>query len=51
MSKPEAYLVEEPTESRRKKHDTVNMPEPLSGSKAVKNSHHKSQRAGEGRGH
>lgn len=51
MTKPEAYLVEQPTGSKREKNDARNMPEPLSGSKEVKNNGHKGQRAGEGRGH
>lgn len=49
MTKPEAYAVDPPTGSNREKHDSRAMPEPLSGSKTVKNQHHKGQRHGEGR--
>lgn len=51
MTKPEAYVVDQPDSLRREKNDTRNMPEPLSGSKEVKNNHHKGQRHGEGKGH
>ena len=48
MTKPEAYLVDQPTGPQREKNADKNMPEPLSGSKEVKNKHHKGQRHGEG---
>ena len=51
MTKPEAYIVDQPDSPRRMKNDTHNMPEPLSGSKEVKKDHRKGQRHGEGKGH
>lgn len=47
MSKPEAYPVTQPDTSMRTK-DADTMPEPLSGSKKVKNQNHTGQRHGEG---
>ena len=49
MTKPEAYAVSPPTGPQREKQDNQTMPEPLSGSKTVKNQQHKGQRHGEGR--
>jgi small acid-soluble spore protein P (minor) len=46
MAKPEAYIVDPSPEPRREKNDANNMPEPLSGSKEVKNRNHKGQRHG-----
>lgn len=48
MSKPEAYPVEPPNAPRHAKDTDKNMPEPLSGSKTVKNQNHTGQRHGEG---
>jgi small acid-soluble spore protein P (minor) len=48
MTKPEAYPVDPPNAPRRTKNDDNNVPEPLSGSKKVKNQNHTSQRRGEG---
>ncbi|MDF2499782.1 MAG: small acid-soluble spore family protein [Anaerosporomusa subterranea] len=49
MTKPEAYPVDQSPGPTREKNDDKNMPEPLSGSKEVKNRNHKGQRHGEGR--
>lgn len=48
MTKPEAYSVEQPPAARQAKNDDSTMPEPLSGSKKVKNHNHTGQRHGEG---
>jgi len=48
MTKPEAYLVDPPDAPKRTKNDDTNIPEPLSGSKKVKNQNHTGQRHGEG---
>lgn len=48
MTKPETYPVEQPDAQRHTKKDENNSPEPLSGSKKVKNQHHTGQRHGEG---
>lgn len=49
MTKPEAYLVDPPVGRKAQKQDDSNMPEPLSGSKEVKNRNHTGQRHGEGK--
>ncbi|AJQ29413.1 small acid-soluble spore protein P [Pelosinus fermentans] len=48
MTKPEAYPVDPPDAPKRTKNDDNNIPEPLSGSKKVKNQNHTGQRHGEG---
>ena len=48
MTKPETYPVETPDAPRHTKHHDNPMPEPLSGSKKVKNQNHTGQRHGEG---
>lgn len=48
MTKPEAYPVEQPNAPMRTKDDDHTIPEPLSGSKKVKNQNHTGQRHGEG---
>lgn len=48
MTKPETYPVDQPTASRTDKNNHDHMPEPLSGSKKVKNKNHTGQRHGEG---
>lgn len=48
MTKPEAYPVDPPDGPNRVKNDDSNLPEPLSGSKKVKNQNHTGQRHGEG---
>ncbi len=48
MTKPEAYPVEPPNAPRHIKKYDNDMPEPLSGSKKVKNHSHTGQRHGEG---
>ncbi len=48
MSKPETYPVDMPDAPKRTKNDDNNMPEPLSGSKKVKNHNHTGERHGEG---
>lgn len=48
MSKPETYPVNPPNAPRYRKNDDANMPEPLSGSKKVKNHNHTGERHGEG---
>ncbi|VBB07562.1 small acid-soluble spore protein sspp [Lucifera butyrica] len=47
MTKPEAYPVDPPNPPRHTK-DNDDIPEPLSGSKKVKNQNHTGQRHGEG---
>jgi small acid-soluble spore protein P (minor) len=48
MTKPETYPVEVPDAPIRIKNDDSNLPEPLSGSKKVKNHNHTGERHGEG---
>lgn len=48
MTKPETYPVETPDAPRHTEHHDNTMPEPLSGSKKVKNQNHTGQRHGEG---
>ncbi len=48
MTKPEAYPVDPLNAPRRTKNDDINITEPLSGSKKVKNQNHTGQRHGEG---
>ncbi|WP_082378493.1 small acid-soluble spore protein P [Propionispora sp. 2/2-37] len=48
MTKPEAYPVDLPNTPRRTKNNDSHIPEPLSGSKKVKNQSHTGQRHGEG---
>lgn len=48
MTKPEAYPVDPPNAPRHAKDNDNNLPEPLSGSKKVKNQSHTGQRHGEG---
>lgn len=48
MTKPEAYPVDQPHPPKRSKNQDSDMPEPLSGSKKVKNHNHTGQRHGEG---
>ncbi len=48
MTKPETYPVDVPNPPKMAKHDDANLPEPLSGSKKVKNKNHTGQRHGEG---
>ena len=48
MTKPEAYPVDIPNAPKRTKNNDDNLPEPLSGSKKVKNQNHTGQRHGEG---
>ncbi|SDE51601.1 small acid-soluble spore protein P [Sporomusa acidovorans] len=48
MAKPEAYPVDQPNAPRHTTYNDNNMPEPLSGSKKVKNQNHTGQRHGEG---
>ena len=48
MTKPEAYPVEPSNAPRRTKNNDNDIPEPLSGSKKVKNQSHTGQRHGEG---
>ena len=49
MPKPEAYIIDPPNSPQRENNDDSNMPEPLSGSKTVKNRSHTGQRHGEGK--
>ena len=48
MTKPETYPVDQPNAPMRTENNDNNMPEPLSGSKKVKNHSHTGQRHGEG---
>lgn len=48
MPKPDGYLTDPSPEPKRQKSIDKTMPEPLSGSKEVKNHNHKRQKHGEG---
>lgn len=48
MTKPETYPVDPPTAPRHTKNSDNHIPEPLSGSKKVKNQNHTGERHGEG---
>lgn len=48
MTKPETYPVDQPNASVHTQNNDHNTPEPLSGSKKVKNQNHTGQRHGEG---
>ncbi|MDU4961583.1 MAG: small acid-soluble spore protein P [Sporomusaceae bacterium] len=49
MPKPDGYLTDPSPEPNKKSARNQPQPEPLSGSKAVKNQGHKGQKHGEGR--
>lgn len=48
MTKPETYPVDLPNQPKQTKNHENHLPEPLSGSKKVKNHNHTGERHGEG---